>query len=57
MLDVVPTSQEVKVRVNTCFYPSVLHEMDEAARALGVSRSELLEYAFRFWLAAWEASR
>lgn len=57
MLDVVPVTSEVKVRVNTCFYPSVLAEMDAAARALGVSRSELLEYAFRFWLAAWKAAR
>ncbi len=57
MLDLVPVAPEIKVRVNTCFYPSVLAEMDSAARALGISRSELLEYAFRFWLAAWEAAR
>lgn len=39
----------VKVRVNSCFYPESLDKMDECARALGCSRSDLLEYAFNWW--------
>ena len=56
MLAVMP-EREIKIRVNTCFYPTDLRKMDKAARELGVSRSELLEYCFRFWLAAYEGSR
>lgn len=52
MVDARFRKRPVKHRVNTCFYDSDVDDMDACARHLHCSRSELLEYAFHFWVSA-----
>lgn len=49
-------ARERKSRYNVMLYPSVVRRMDELSRRLGVSRSELLEFAFNFMEATYELS-
>ena len=45
-----------KVRINSSISSDVLAAMDSMSMRLDCSRSEIIEYAFRFWMAAYKAS-